>query len=99
MDVTDQRALDDKMLALDGTENKANLGANAILAVSLAAAKAAATEKGIPLYAHIAEINGTAGQFSMPVPMMNILNGGEHAGQQRRHSGVHGSAGELRQLR
>ncbi|GAA0695602.1 phosphopyruvate hydratase [Marinobacterium maritimum] len=79
MDVTDQRALDDKMLALDGTENKSNLGANAILAVSLAAAKAAATEKGIPLYAHIAEINGTAGQFSMPVPMMNILNGGEHA--------------------
>ncbi|MGD9859737.1 MAG: phosphopyruvate hydratase [Marinobacterium sp.] len=79
MDVTDQRALDDKMLALDGTENKAKLGANAILAVSLAAAKAAATEKGIPLYAHIAEINGTAGQFSMPVPMMNILNGGEHA--------------------
>ncbi len=79
MDVTDQRALDDKMLALDGTENKSNLGANAILAVSLAAAKAAATEKGIPLYAHIAEINGTAGQYSMPVPMMNILNGGEHA--------------------
>jgi len=79
MDVTNQRALDDKMLALDGTENKAKLGANAILAVSLAAAKAAATEKGIPLYAHIAEINGTAGQFSMPVPMMNILNGGEHA--------------------
>ncbi|SIQ75209.1 phosphopyruvate hydratase [Marinobacterium stanieri] len=79
MDVTDQRALDDKMLALDGTENKSNLGANAILAVSLAAAKAAATEKGIPLYAHIADINGTAGQFSMPVPMMNILNGGEHA--------------------
>ncbi len=79
MDVTDQRALDDKMLALDGTENKSNLGANAILAVSLAAAKAAATEKGIPLYAHIADINGTAGQYSMPVPMMNILNGGEHA--------------------
>ena len=79
MDVTDQRALDNKMLALDGTENKSNLGANAILAASLAAAKAAATEKGIPLYAHIAEINGTAGQFSMPVPMMNIINGGEHA--------------------
>ncbi|MBV0932514.1 phosphopyruvate hydratase [Marinobacterium weihaiense] len=79
LDATDQRALDDTMLALDGTENKSNLGANAILAVSLAAAKAAATEKGIPLYAHIAEINGTAGQFSMPVPMMNILNGGEHA--------------------
>ncbi|MGB0204155.1 MAG: phosphopyruvate hydratase [Neptuniibacter sp.] len=79
MDVTDQRALDNKMLELDGTENKEKLGANAILAVSLAAAKAAATEKGIPLYAHIAEINGTAGQFSLPLPMMNILNGGEHA--------------------
>ena len=79
MDVTDQRALDNKMLELDGTENKENLGANAILAVSLAAAKAAAVEKGIPLYAHIAEINGTAGQFSLPVPMMNIINGGEHA--------------------
>ena len=79
MDVTDQRALDNAMLALDGTENKEKLGANAILAVSLAAAKAAATEKGLPLYAHIAEINGTPGQFSLPVPMMNILNGGEHA--------------------
>jgi enolase len=79
MDATDQRALDNKMLELDGTENKANLGANAILAVSLAAAKAAAADKGLPLYAHIAEINGSAGQFSMPVPMMNIINGGEHA--------------------
>ena len=79
MDVTDQRALDNKMLELDGTENKSNFGANAILAVSLAAAKAAATEKGIPLYAHIADINGTSGQYSLPVPMMNILNGGEHA--------------------
>ena len=79
MDVTDQRALDYAMIKADGTENKANFGANAILAVSLAAAKAAAQAKGIPLYAHIAEINGTPGQFSMPVPMMNILNGGEHA--------------------
>jgi len=79
MDVTDQRALDNKMLELDGTENKTNLGANAILAVSLAAAKAAATSKGVPLYVHIADINGTPGQFSLPVPMMNILNGGEHA--------------------
>ena len=79
MDVTDQRALDNKMLALDGTENKEILGANAILAVSLAAAKAAAVEKDIPLYAHIADINGTPGQFSLPLPMMNILNGGEHA--------------------
>lgn len=79
MDVTDQRALDKVMLELDGTENKAKLGANAILAVSLAAAKAAAKEKGVELYEHIADINGTPGQFSMPVPMMNILNGGEHA--------------------
>lgn len=79
MDVTDQRALDNKMLELDGTENKTNLGANAILAVSLAAAKAAAKVKGVPLYAHIADINGTSGQYSLPVPMMNILNGGEHA--------------------
>ncbi|MBD3641685.1 MAG: phosphopyruvate hydratase [Marinobacter sp.] len=78
-DAADQRGLDNIMLELDGTENKANLGANAILAVSLAAAKAAAISLGKPLYAHIADINGTSGQFSMPVPMMNILNGGEHA--------------------
>ncbi|MYM65069.1 phosphopyruvate hydratase [Pseudomaricurvus sp. HS19] len=79
MDVADQRALDQAMIDADGTENKANLGANAILAVSLAAAKAAAADKGIPLYAHIAEVNGTPGQYTMPVPMMNIINGGEHA--------------------
>jgi len=78
-DVTDQRALDQVMLDLDGTDNKAKLGANAILAVSLAAAKAAAQEKGVELYEHIADINGSAGQYSMPVPMMNIINGGEHA--------------------
>jgi len=78
-DVTDQRALDQVMLDLDGTENKEKLGANAILAVSLAAAKAAAQEKGVELYEHIADINGTSGQYSMPVPMMNIINGGEHA--------------------
>ncbi len=79
MDATDQNALDSKMLELDGTDNKAKLGANAILAVSLAAAKAAATAKGVELYEHIADLNGTAGQYSMPVPMMNIINGGEHA--------------------
>jgi len=78
-DSADQRGLDQVMLDLDGTENKANLGANAILAVSLAAAKAAAISLKKPLYAHIADINGTSGKFSMPVPMMNILNGGEHA--------------------
>ncbi|EMP56463.1 enolase [Marinobacter santoriniensis NKSG1] len=78
-DAADQRALDQIMIDLDGTENKANLGANAILAVSLAAAKAAAEALGKPLYEHIADVNGTSGKFSMPVPMMNILNGGEHA--------------------
>jgi enolase len=78
-DAEDQRTLDNIMLELDGTENKANLGANAILAVSLAAAKAAASSLGKPLYEHIADLNGTSGKYSMPVPMMNILNGGEHA--------------------
>ena len=77
-DALDQRDLDKTMIDADGTENKAKFGANAILAVSLAVAKAAAVEKRVPLYQHIADINGTS-QFSMPVPMMNILNGGEHA--------------------
>jgi len=79
MDATNQNALDNAMIDLDGTENKEVLGANAILAVSLAAAKAAAVYKGVPLYSHIADLNGTPGQYSMPVPMMNIINGGEHA--------------------
>src|SRR5699024_8887000 len=78
-DAVDQQTLDRIMIDLDGTENKAKLGANAILAVSLAAAKAAAQAKGVPLYAHIADLNGTPGEYSMPVPMMNIINGGEHA--------------------
>ncbi|WP_434677695.1 phosphopyruvate hydratase [Pseudomonas sp. R1-18] len=78
-DPVDQKALDQAMIALDGTENKASLGANAILAVSLAAAKAAAQDQDLPLYAHIANLNGTPGVYSMPVPMMNIINGGEHA--------------------
>ncbi|MCH4561999.1 phosphopyruvate hydratase [Halomonas sp. EGI 63088] len=79
IDARDQRGLDDAMLELDGTDNKAKLGANAILAVSLAAAKAAANAKGMPLYAHIAELYGQPGRYQMPLPMMNILNGGEHA--------------------
>ncbi|GAA3541127.1 phosphopyruvate hydratase [Zobellella aerophila] len=78
-DATAQADIDRVMIELDGTDNKANLGANAILAVSLATAKAAAAAKGLPLYAWIAELNGTAGQYSMPLPMMNIINGGEHA--------------------
>lgn len=78
-DAKDQAKVDQIMIDLDGTENKSNFGANAILAVSLANAKAAAASKGLPLYAHIAELNGTPGKYSMPLPMMNILNGGEHA--------------------
>ncbi len=77
-DATDQRALDAAMIAADGTDNKAVFGANAILAVSLAAAKAAAQYRKVPLYQHIADINGSS-EFTMPVPMMNIINGGEHA--------------------
>ncbi len=64
---------------MDGTENKAALGANAILAVSLAVSKAAAAAKGMELYEYLAELDGSPGRYSMPVPMMNILNGGEHA--------------------
>jgi enolase len=78
-DANAQAAVDQIMIDLDGTENKENLGANAILAVSLAMAKAQAISAGKPLYAHIADLNGTSGQYSMPVPMMNIINGGEHA--------------------
>jgi enolase len=75
----DQRAVDAAMIAVDGTDNKESMGANAILAVSLAVAKAAANDKGVELYEHIADVNGTPGKYSMPVPMMNIINGGEHA--------------------
>ncbi len=74
-DVTDQKGIDEMMIALDGTENKAGLGANAILGVSLAAAKAAAAYVGLPLYRYI---GGTYAHM-LPVPMMNILNGGKHA--------------------
>ncbi|MEM9024747.1 MAG: phosphopyruvate hydratase, partial [Bacteroidota bacterium] len=73
--VNDQRLIDQLMCSLDGTENKSNLGANAILGVSLAAAKAAAMEHGLPLYRYI----GGANACILPVPMMNILNGGSHA--------------------
>lgn len=74
-----QAQIDQIMIDLDGTETKSKLGANAILAVSLAVARAAAADKKIPLYQHIADLNGTSGVYSMPVPMMNIINGGEHA--------------------
>jgi enolase len=76
--VDDQQLLDGRMLEIDGTDNKSRLGANATLAVSLAAAKAAAAERGSPFYVYINELAGRP-PMSMPVPMMNILNGGEHA--------------------
>jgi enolase len=74
-DVSDQAGVDQTMIELDGTTNKANLGANAILAVSMATAHAAANEEMVPLYQYL----GGAGPFQMPVPMMNIINGGAHA--------------------
>merc|ERR1719169_75363 len=80
MDVREQKAFDDKMNALDGTPNKSKLGANAILGVSLAAAKAAAEAKGIPLYLHIAELAGNDQTLTLPVPCFNVINGGSHAG-------------------
>jgi len=74
-DIFDQKGIDRLMISIDGTENKSNLGANAILGVSLAAARAAAQESGLSLYKYI----GGVGAVTMPVPMMNILNGGSHA--------------------
>ena len=79
MDASNQTELDEKMIALDGTPNKGKLGANAILAVSLAAAHAVAHQKNIPLYKYIAEIYGNANPNVLPRPMMNIINGGAHA--------------------
>ncbi|KAK9900899.1 enolase [Cystobasidium minutum MCA 4210] len=78
--VTDQKAVDELLLKTDGSKNKGNLGANAILGVSIAAAKAGAAEKGIPLYAHIAELSGVKAPYILPVPCMNVINGGSHAG-------------------
>jgi len=76
--VTDLAALDKLMIDLDGTPNKSKLGANAILAVSLAACRAGAAEKNVPLYQHIADIAGTT--IRLPVPAFNVINGGSHAG-------------------
>jgi enolase len=75
-DAADQAGLDRKMIELDGTETKSRLGANALLAISLAAAHAQAREQGVPLYRYLA---GSATSLTMPVPMMNIINGGAHA--------------------
>lgn len=75
---SDQKAIDQLLIELDGTENKSKLGANAILAVSLAVAKAAAASKKVPLYQHVGGLAGNS-QFTLPMPMLNILNGGKHA--------------------
>jgi enolase len=76
----DQRAIDTRMVQLDGTENKGRLGANALLGVSMALARAAASAQGVPLYLHLARLHGVQdGGTVLPVPMMNILNGGAHA--------------------
>jgi len=77
--VTQQKEIDHFMIQLDGTENKSNFGANAILGVSLAVCKAGAVHKGIPLYKHIAELAGIS-QVVLPVPAFNVINGGSHAG-------------------
>ena len=76
---SEERLVDQMMLELDGTEDKSSLGANAILAVSLATAKANANAKKQPLYQHVAELAGTEDKMSIPMPMMNVMNGGEHA--------------------
>ena len=79
MDARDQQALDDAMRAADGTDNKRSFGANAILAVSLAVSRAAASSQKLPLYRWIAELDGGSAGPLLPLPMMNIVNGGEHA--------------------
>jgi len=79
IDVTQQTVVDKIMFEIDGTDNKSKLGANAILAVSLAVCKAGAAEKGIPLYRHIAELAGNS-EVILPVPAFNVINGGSHAG-------------------
>ncbi|SCU86488.1 LANO_0C08152g1_1 [Lachancea nothofagi CBS 11611] len=81
LDVTDQAAVDELLLSLDGTANKTKLGANAILGVSMAAANAAAAEKNVPLYQHLVDISGAkSSPYVLPVPFLNVLNGGSHAG-------------------
>ena len=79
LDPVEQVAIDTMMLKIDGTENKNNLGANAILGVSMAVCKAGAAHKGVPLYRHIADLAGVK-EVMMPVPALNIINGGSHAG-------------------
>lgn len=78
-EVTQQTEIDEFLLKLDGTENKEKLGANAILGVSLAVAKAGAAKRGVPLYRHLADLAGNK-EIILPVPAFNVINGGSHAG-------------------
>jgi enolase len=80
MDTADQRGIDDAMIKLDGTHNKANVGANAILGISLANSKAGAASRGIPLWKHYADLAGNPVPETLPIPCFNVINGGEHAG-------------------
>ncbi|EGF81098.1 hypothetical protein BATDEDRAFT_87345 [Batrachochytrium dendrobatidis JAM81] len=80
IDVQHQEAVDQLLLTLDGTENKSKLGANAILGVSLAVARAGAAAKGVPLFMHLADLAGNTDPFILPVPCFNVINGGSHAG-------------------
>jgi enolase len=79
MNATDQKGIDAKLIELDGTPNKSRLGANAILAVSLATAKAAALAKGIPLYEYVNALSASPRPYTLPLPLCNIINGGKHA--------------------
>lgn len=76
----DQEKIDELMMVIDGTPNKQKMGANAILGVSLAVAKAGAARKNVPLYQHFADLAGNKGELVMPVPSFNVINGGSHAG-------------------
>ena len=78
--VTSQKEIDDFLIKLDGTPNKGKLGANAILGVSIAVAEAAAAEKGVPLYQHLADLAGVKPPYVLPTPSFNVINGGSHAG-------------------
>lgn len=80
LSVTSQKEIDDFLIKLDGTPNKGKLGANAILGVSIAVAEAAAAEKGVPLYQHLADLAGVKPPFILPTPAFNVINGGSHAG-------------------
>src|SRR5271154_3396989 len=79
MDASDQRSVDRRMIDADGTPNKSNFGANAILAVSMATSRAGATQLALPLYQYLARYSSEGYADTLPVPMMNILNGGAHA--------------------